>query len=159
MFKPNSTCERHQKYFDAVSSKFANQTTYLSVITRFINDGAISHLDDDDIQFFRDLLFESDYGKVHIEYYSWILDRWLKFAFTQSMTVLSKYADFLGRVSELFLKDMFHHIFKMHQSDMVVPALFHVLSPDNKVHLVQVGMSYPQVVKSIPKFKMYLLFS
>lgn len=161
LFKPDSELKRHQKYFDAFSVKnqFANQTTYLTYITRFIGDEAISYQNDDDIQFFRDLLFESEYGKVHIEYYRWVLDKWIKFAFTQSMTIISKYANYLVQVSELFLKDMFHHVYKMDQSTLIVPALFNVLSPDNKVHLVKVGMDYPSVVKLIPKFKMYLLFS
>lgn len=161
VFKPDSTCERHQKYFGAFSDPMAldNRTIYMTYITRFINDGAISPSNEDDIQFFRDLLFESCWGRLHHTYYEYILERWIKIAFTQSMTILSKYADFLLPVSELFVKDMFHDIFKMNQSQLIVTSLFELLSPENKVILIKVGMIYPSIIKEIPKFKMYLLFS
>lgn len=160
-FVPDSTCERHQKYFDAFSDPKAidNFATYTTYLTRFIHDNSISFLNDDDLQFFRDLLFESSWKRIHIKYYEDILDRWIKFAFTQSMSVLSKYSDFLGQVSEYYLRDLFYCIFRHHQSHIIVPSLFNVLSPENKVIFVKVGMNYPDIIKQIPKFKTYLLFS
>ena len=158
-FKPDSTCERHQKYFDAFSiiGNGIGYRNYLNYITRFINDAAVSHLDEDDIQFFRDLLFESHYGKVHIEYYQWIIDKWIGWALDQSIFTLCKYADFLGQVSELFLHDMFDYIFKIKPN--LIESVFNGLSPDNKVHFITVGMKYPKIIKGNPKFKTYLLFS
>jgi hypothetical protein len=164
-FIPDSTCERHQKYFGAFSvvpKRFhgSNNTyEYLKFITQYINDGAISHLDSDDLQFFRDLLFESSFGKVHIEYYDWIITKWSQFAFSQTVSIIARYADFLGQLSELFLKDLFKYVYSLTPRGAGAKHLFPLLSPENKVIFVQVGMDYPHILQEIPKFKLYLLFS
>ena len=163
-FKPDSTCERHQKYFDAFSvipNRFGSDNTYdyLKYITQYINDAAISHLDSDDLQFFRDLLFESYFGKVHIEYYDWIITKWTQFAFSQTIYIVGRYADFLGQLSELFLRDLFRYVYCLPPRGAVAKHLFPALSPENKVIFVQVGMDYPHILQDIPKFKLYLLFS
>lgn len=158
-FSPNSEHKRHQLYFDAFLDSINSPTLYCTYITRFINDGAISSFNDDDMQFFKDLLFESKHGKVHIEYYVNILENWLQFAFNQSMFTISKYCDFLIKISELFIKDMFHYIFKMKNCELIIKKLFTYLSPENKILFINVGMDYPQILKLIPKFKTYVLFS
>lgn len=160
-FKPDSTYERHQKYIGAFSDPQAlnNITIYFAYITRFINDGSIHYSDDDDMQIFRDLLFESSWGRVHIRYYEYILDKWTKFALNQSITVLSKYINFLEQISNYYMIDLFHEVFKHTAASIMVPGIFNLLSSESKVIFIKVGMTYPDIIKQIPKFKTYLLFS
>ena len=156
---PTSSHERHQKYFDAFHvSPTAEDSKYLNYITQYISDPNISHLNDDDLDFFRQLLFDSPKGKVHIRYYDWIVNKWIQFAFPQSIIMLSKYADYLGQLSELFLKDFFSHLLKL-SNKMVLVNLFQALSPTNRVHFVNWADHNSEVVKLIPKVKFYLLFS
>lgn len=161
-FTPISDLGRHQKYFGAFSiskdKENLNITSYLAYITKFINDPNISHLDQEDLQFFKDLLFEGPYGKVHIEYYMQIINKWAKIALPQAARILSRYADFLGQVSEMFLHDFYNAVLRGYSFDIAV-ALFPLLSHTNKVEFIKMVDTYPNIVKAIPKLKLYMVFS
>ena len=162
-FKPTSTLERHQKYFDAFliyekTTLGGGEKQYLDCLTKFIFDPNISHENEDDIQFFKDLLFESWYGKVHIYYYEWVLSKLLPYGFPQSIRILSRYADFLGVVSTMFLEDFYNAICR-HENKEIAKCLFAKLSPVNRVHFVKMIDKHSEIVKLIPKLKLYVVFS
>lgn len=162
-FKPTSTLERHQKYFDAFlispgEEIFYGPASYLNFITKFINDPNISHQDQEDLQFFKDLLFESQFGKIHIQYYTWVIDKWTQYAFPQAIRVLARYADFLGGVSVMFLHDFYHHLFKLPKHDLTI-AIFPILSSINKVEFIKTADQYPAIIAAMPKLKLYMVFS
>lgn len=158
-FVSKSPHERHQKYFDAfLLKKELTDSNYFNFITRFISDPNLSHLNEDDLSFFQDLLFESFREKVHIRYYDWTIVKWLPFANAQTIKILSKYSDYLGAVSELFLTELFSHVFRLPNKEVIVD-LFNALSTQNTLIFIKWADRNPEVVKLIPKLKFYLLFS
>jgi hypothetical protein len=158
-FVPDSPHERHQKYFDAFLIKEGlTDSRYLNYITQYIFDPNISPDDEDDLDFFKDLLFESIKGKVHINYYDWVITHWLKFAFPQAVTTLARYSHFLGRLSSMFLYDFFNYLLKLPNKEIIV-ALFKELSTENKIQFIGWADHHPEIVKLIPKLRLYLLFS
>jgi hypothetical protein len=158
-FIPDSPHERHQKYFDAfLIEEGLTDSKYLNYITQYIFDPNISSSNSDDMDFFKDLLFESIKGKVHINYYDWIVTHWLKYAFPQSITTLSKYAEFLGKLSTMFLEDFFNYLLKLPNKEIIV-SVFQKLSTDNKIKFIGWADHHPEIVKLIPKLRLYLLFS
>jgi len=160
-FVPNSPHERHQKYFDAfLIEEGLTNSKYLNYITQYIFDPAMSPDDEDDLEFFKNLLFESMKGKVHIDYYDRVT-RWSQFAFDQTIETLARYAYFLSRLSVMFLDDFFNYLLKSNQNknDQIIINLFPKLDNYSKVQFIEWADLNPEVVKLIPKLKMYLLFT
>lgn len=158
-FTPDSAHERHQKYFDAFLIKEGlSDSRYLNYITQYIFDPNISPDNEDDLDFFKDLLFESIKGKVHINYYDWVVTRWSQYAFPQSINTLARYASFLGRLSNLFLEDFFNYLLKLPNKEIII-HLFDKLDHISKVQFIQWSDKNREVVKLIPKLKLYLLFT
>jgi hypothetical protein len=158
-FIPNSPHERHQKYFDAfLIEEGLTNSKYLGYITQYIFDPAMSPDNEDDLEFFKNLLFESMKGKVHIDYYDQVVTKWVKFAFNQTIETLARYAYFLGRLSDMFLKDFYNYLLKFDDKEILI-HLFPKLDSQSKVHFIEWADDYPEIVESIPKLKMYLLFT
>lgn len=161
-FTPNSLHERHQKYFDAFHIKEGlEDSRYLNYITQYIFDPKLSPDDEDDLEFFKNLLFESIKGKVHINYYDRVVSRWTQFAYEQAIETLARYAYFLSRLSVLFLHDFFYYLLKSNnnKNDQIIINLFPKLDSYSKVQFIEWADLNPEVVKLIPKLKMYLLFT
>lgn len=158
-FIPNSPHERHQKYFDAfLIEEGLTNSKYLNYITQYIFDPAMSPDNEDDLEFFKNLLFESMKGKVHIDYYDRVVTRWSQFAFDQTIETLARYAYFLGRLSGMFLHDFFHYLLRLDNKEILI-HLFPKLDSQSKIHFIEWADYHPEIVESIPKLKMYLLFT
>lgn len=147
---------------------------YLQIITDYINDPSISHLDIDDLELFQTLLYEGPWGKIHIVYYVEQIEEYEKQEITCDYLVgnLARYLDYLNQISALLVNDMFYHIFRYWKYDdlnsyyrsiekgkPVIEGLLSVLTPDIKLRLVQVADQHPNIVQHIPKLKLYLTFS
>lgn len=168
-FKPKNVLERHKPFVDAFdnhkSSFFggnvtltATQNQYFNYISRFIADSTISSSDDDDIDFLRHLLFDGPYGKVHISYPEWLATLYKHNpAKNQILYLFSKYAEFLGKVNDFNLNDLFHYLCK--SKTEIIIKLFPKLTADCKLEFIKLLNFYPEIVKSIPETKVYLLFS
>jgi len=158
-FIPNSPHERHQKYFDAFLIKEGlTDSKYLNYITQYIFDPNLSPDDEDDLEFFKNLLFESIKGKVHIDYYDRVVTRWTQFTFDQTVDTLTRYSYFLSRLSDMFLHDFFNYLLKIDNKEIVV-HLFFKLDNYSKIEFIKWADQNSEVVKLIPKLKMYLLFT
>lgn len=158
-FNPNSPHERHQKYFGAfLIEEGLTDSRYLNYITQYIFDPNLSPDNKDDLEFFKNLLFESIKGKVHNNYYDRVVTRWAKFAFDQTVETLARYSYFLSRLSDMFLHDFFNYLLKSHDEKLII-NLFPKLDPYSKVQFIEWADLNPEVVKLIPKLKMYLLFT
>lgn len=158
-FIPNSPHERHQKYFDAflIEDGLTN-SKYLNYITQYIFDTNLSPDNNDDLEFFKNLLFESIKGKVHINYYDWVVSRWTQLAFEQTVETLVRYSYFLGKLSDMFLHDFFNYLLKSKHNKIII-NLFPKLDHYSKVQFIKWVDLNPEVIKMIPKLKMYLLFT
>lgn len=158
-FIPNSPHERHQKYFDAfLTGEGLTNSKYLNYITQYIFDPNLSPDNADDLELFKNLLFESFKGTVHIDYYDRVLKNWSTFAPNQTTDTLSRYSYFLSRLSVMFLQDFFNHLLEFDNNQIII-NLFPKLDSYSKVQFIEWADKNPQVVKLIPKLKMYLLFT
>ncbi len=158
-FIPDSPHERHQKYFDAFLIKEGlTDSRYLNYITQYIFDPNLSPDNDDDLEFFKNLLFESIKGKVHINYYDRVVTRWTELAFDQTVETLARYSYFLSKLSVMFLHDFFNYLLKSHNEKLII-NLFPKLDSYSKIQFIEWADLNPEVVKFIPKLKMYLLFT
>lgn len=156
-FKPTSSYKRHQKYFGAFC--YSDITRYLSAISRYIKDKNISHLDEDDVEFLRYLLFDGPFGKIHISYYTGLHDRKRsRKHFSPSVRSLARYADFLSVLSPYFYTDFLHVLFKKADKSLV-GAVYKHLSSDNKLVFIYYVQQYPDVIKQLPKIKLLTTFS
>lgn len=156
-YKPESSCKRHQKYFGAFSCH--NITRYLSTVSRYIKDKNISHTNADDVDFLMHLLFDGPFGRVHISYYSQIHNRKrTRTHFVPSTKSLARYCDFLKLISSLFLTDFFNTLFTQPNKSLA-GGVFKHLSFDNKLLFLHNANRYPNVLKQLPKIKLYSTFS
>ena len=159
IFIPNSPHERHQKYFDAFSIKDGlTDSKYMNYITQYIFDPCISPDNEEDIYFFKDLLFESIKGKVHISYYDWVISHWSKCAFVQSIETLARYSLYISRLSELFVHDFFNYLWQLPNKEIIV-QLFPKLDHVSKLMFISWADTNPEIITLIPKLKLYLLFT
>lgn len=158
-FIPNSPHERHQKYFGAFLIKEGlSNSKYLNYITQYIFDPNLSPDNEDDLEFFKNLLFESMKGKVHIDYYDRVATGWTQYAFDQTIDTLARYSYFLSRLSDMFLRDFFNYFLRFDNKEIIV-HLFPKLDSCSKVEFIKWADQNPEVVNLIPKLKMYLLFT
>jgi hypothetical protein len=150
---------RHQKYLRVFSS-LPDKIVLLKTITRFINDKAISHLDPDDLQLFQNLVFDTGCGPVNISFYSQVKKKYTrsKTCFIPSAKVLARFADFTGQISSLFVDDLFLHLLR-NTNNSFIKSVFDKLSAVNKLKMMHLADTYPEIIKRIPKIKLYLTFS
>ena len=159
-YKPISKLERHQKYLGAFSD-FCIEKEYLSNITKFIMDNDISPLNDDDVELFKDFLFESKFGKIHIYYFD-CLFRQLedKANFDWTVRVMAKYIEFIGKISEFYCNDIFSNLFaEINKTQNTISLLLKYLPISDRMIMVKMAQTYPVVIFKNPKLKLYALFS
>lgn len=157
---PISKLERHQKYLDAFSAFYTEQE-YISTFTHFIMDSKISPLDDDDVELFKDFLFESKFGKIHIYYFERLFNQLSdKDTFDWNVRVMAKYIEFIGKISEFYCGDIFIYLFsKINKSEHVISLLLNYLPKEDRMIMAKVAQTYPVVLTKNPKLKLYSLFS
>lgn len=118
----------------------------------------MSPSDPDDLEFFQDIIFESPWGRVHIEFYQHMFKKYYKTHPDWFVLVFSKYLEFLNKASVLFTIDAFSFIFR--QEDIkLVEKLLNTLSFEMKMTLIRSSEKYPKIIQLVPKLKLYNLFS
>lgn len=153
-YNPQINYQRHKPYasaFDGVTTIYK----YLDLIKKFVLDSNISPHNEDDLQFLRDLLFETKFGKNHIYFYDYFCRS--KNRNKQNIKMLSRYADFLSTMSDLFLEDMYHHFLKT-RDKYLINNYFSYLSTKNKLKFLQISKDYSFTVKKIPRISTYMTF-
>lgn len=153
---PKSEHKRHQPYIGAFC-RSQSKTEYIAYITKFIFDPEISPKNEDDMDLFKDLLFESRFGKIHIDYYIEQFWRLSGRKRTKVIRRLARYAEFLIPYSGLFLEDMYHSIYRNHPD--IIGELLEALPSKVKMPFVMLAEEYPSVIHRVPKLKFYMTFS
>lgn len=153
---PKSEHRRHQLYIGAFC-RSQSKTEYIAYITKFLFDPEISPKNEDDMELFKDLIFESRHGKIHIEYYSQQFWRLKGRKRIRVIRRLARYAEFLSLHSEMFLEDMYHCIYRNHPD--IIGDLLDALPSRVKVPFVMLAERYPVAIQQVPKLKFYMTFS
>lgn len=159
-YRPKTKHDRHQKYV-SVFEGFCVEHEYHATITRFMMDSNISSSNPDDIELFKDLLFESKFGKIHIYYFDKLLKSLSdKSQFDWTVRVMAKYIEFTGKISEFYQGDILHTLFtELNRTQTAIELLLKHLSAQDRIYLAQTARQFPAVIAKIPKIRLYSLFS
>jgi hypothetical protein len=121
-------------------------------------DSKISPSDGDDLELFEDAIFESPFGRIHIHFYEWLFQNYYK---TQPEVVIRIFINYLGyleKLSVLFVNDAFDFVFRQ-EDPKLIETLLRVSPLSIKLQIIRVAEKYPQAIQSVPKLKLYNLFS
>ena len=152
------THERHQKYLGLFKDDVFQQGL-LWHIAKYVMDPKISPNDDEDYELFQDLIFESKFGRLHIYFYDqYLFPRYFKLNSDWTTQVFCKYLEFLEKSSSLFTNDAFDFIYKYRDSKLVL-MLLERMSFDIKMRFIKHSEKHPDMIKLVPKLKLYNLFS
>lgn len=159
-YRPTSKLERHQKYLGAFSA-FCIEDEYLSNITDFIMDPKNSPSNDDDVELFKDFLFESKFGRIHICYFDlWFSKIGNKTNFDWTVRVMSRYIEFIRKISEFYIDDIFNmFLTELNASQDAIALLLKLLPMEDRMSFVRAAKVYPKALKRVSKLKLYYLFS
>lgn len=147
--------ERHGSY--ARSFKIEDIGKYYRHINRYILDQNLSPTDQDDVELFKDLLFESRFGRVHIAYSEWLVHYAGKKK--SRVNLVDRYIAYISEVSSLFYEDFVGALIKYGNINFV-EYLMATASLETRLVLVKtLAQHFPKMMRQIPKLKTYLIFS
>lgn len=121
-------------------------------------DPNLSPTDADDLEIFQDLVFDSDHGRLHIFFYEELFKNYYQYQPDWTLKVFVRYLLYLDKLSSLFSTDAFHFIFKKEDVKLITNLLKEV-PVDIKLRLIKFSEMYPNMIKAVPKLKLYNLFS
>ena len=152
--------ERHQPYskkFDRAQEGNTERQYYWNV-AKYVLDSKLSPSDGDDLEMFEDAVFDSPWGRIHIYFYEWLFKNYYTTQPEVVLRVFSRYLEYLEKCSVLFVDDAFNFIFKQNNPKLV-ESLLKIMSLKIKLRLIAVSEKYPEAIRSVPKLKLYNLFS
>src|SRR5512135_3350590 len=150
--------DRHQAYLPLFKSSEMYERQYLWEIGKLVMDPKLSPLDTDDLEIFQDLVFDSERGRLHIFFYEELFKNYYQYQPNWTLKVFVKYIDFLRAISSLFSNDAFHYIFKTKDINLIT-NLLKEMPPNQKLDFIRLSDRYPEMIKAVPKLRLYNLFS
>jgi len=152
--------ERHQPYHEKFdrAQKGNTERQYYWNVAKYVLDSKISPSDGDDLELFEDAIFESPWGRIHIYFYEWLFKNYYATQPEVVLRIFSRYLEYLEKCSILFVDDAFNFIFRQKDSKLI-ESLLKIMSLSSKLRLITVSDKYPDIVRSVPKLKLYNLFS
>jgi len=152
--------ERHKPYHGKFTSANGDwyERTYYWHIAKYVADLNVSPSNGDDLELFQDVVFESPWGRIHIDFYERLFKNYYKFNSEWVIITFSRYLEFLEKLSPLFTNDAFSFIFSKKDVKMI-ESLLKVMSLPIKLRFIKAAEKYPDMIQSVPKLKLYNLFS
>lgn len=146
--------ERHQIYLSAFS--VLSIYDFVEFITKFVLDPNISPDNADDLELFQDFVFSDRLGRLHVFYYhNMFEDR--PDANELLIKAYCQYLNFLGQISSFFQQESLEFIFRW--KPFYIESILKLSSPQVKLDIIKISNNYPEIIKRIPKLKLYNLFS
>ena len=150
--------DRHQPYLFLFKSQEMYERQYLWEIGQLVMDQKLSPLDEDDLEIFQDLVFDSERGRLHIFFYEQLFKNYYQYQPDWTLKVFVKYIGYLNTISTLFSGDAFDFILKKSDPDLIT-NLLKEMPFDLKMRLIKISEHYPEMIQAVPKLKLYNLFS
>lgn len=144
----------HQKNF----SKELYERSYLWNVGVYVNDPRIDPSNEDDLEFFQDMIFDSPYGRIHIFFYEELFKNYLNLNRDWTVRTFARYVLFLENISQLFSEEALNFVYRK-QEPSVITDLLKVMDMDVKLRFIRLADKHPDVMRAIPKLKLYNLFS
>lgn len=164
LFNQQSPCrihcdhDRHKPYLHLFKDKEIFERQYLWEIGKFVMDPNLSPKNGDDLEVFEDLVFDSERGRLHIFFYEELFKNYYQYQPDWTLKVFSRYLSYLDSLSSLFSNDAFHYIFKKEDSKLIT-GLLKEMSFEIKIKFIRESDKYPNIIRAVPKLKLYNLFS
>jgi len=152
--------ERHKPYhekFDRAQEGNTERQYYWNV-AKYVLDSKLSPSDGDDLELFEDAIFDSPWGRVHIYFYEWLFQNYYKSQPEVVVQIFTRYLEYLGKISMLFVDDAFSFIFKR-EDYKLIEKLLAIMPLTTKLQFIKTSEKYPKAIQSVPKLKLYNLFS
>lgn len=149
--------EQHQVYRDMFKQS-AFERQFLWDVALYVTDPKISFSNADDVELFQDLVFDSPYGRIHIFFYEELFKNYYQYQPEWTLKVFPRYLQFLEKISSLFVDDAFHYIYKQKDSKLI-EKLLKTMPLNIKLRFIKFSEKYPEAIQTIPKLKIYNLFS
>ena len=146
----------HKKFTQAEGERFERQ--YYWHVAKYIMDSNISPSDGDDLELFEDAIFESPWGRIHIHFYEELFKNYYQFSPEWVLQVFSRYLEYLEVLSSLFTNDAFEFIFRKKDYHLIT-KLLKIMPIRIKLSFIKAAEKHPEVLQSVPKLKIYNLFS
>lgn len=152
--------ERHKSHREklAQAKEAMLEGQYYWCVARYVTDRNISPSDVDDLEFFQDSVFESPWGRIHIFFYEWMFKKYYQSNPDWYVLVFTKYLEYLDKISPLFSQDAFYFVFRQNNIQLVESVL-KAMSFDIKLRFIKASEKYPDMIRKVPKLKLYNLFS
>lgn len=144
----------HQKNF----SKELYERAYLWNVGVYVNDPKIDPSDADDLEFFQDMVFDSPYGRIHIFFYEELFKNYLHLNRDWTIRTFARYVLFLENISSLMSEEAMNFVYKKQEAS-VITDLLKVMDMEVKLRFIRLADKHPDVMRVIPKLKLYNLFS
>lgn len=152
--------ERHQLYHGKFTHANGDwyERTYYWHVAKYVMDPRISPSDGDDLELFQDAVFESPWGRIHINFYQALFKNYYTLSPEWVLQTFCKYVEYLAKISILFANDAFDFIFRQ-EDPKLIEKLLKVMPLKTKLQFIKASENYPKVIQSVPKLKLYNLFS
>lgn len=150
--------DRHQSYIPLFRDREMYERQYLWQIGKFVMDSKLSPSDGDDLELFQDLVFDSDRGRLHIFFYEELFKNYYQYQPDWTLKVFVRYVMYLDKISPLFSGDSFDFILKKSDPKLITDLLKE-MPFELKMRLIKISERYPDMIKAVPKLKLYNLFS
>lgn len=152
--------ERHKPYhgkFTSANGSYYERTYYWHV-AKYVADPDISASNADDLELFQDVVFESPWGRIHISFYEQLFKNYYKLNSDWVIRTFCKYLEFIEKLSPLFTQDAFAFVFKK-QDVKMIEQLLRLMPLQIKLRFIKTAENYPDMIRAVPKLKLYNLFS
>lgn len=153
--------ERHKPYHDKFRRKDGEQLferQYYWSVAKYVMDPNITSSDGDDLELFEDAVFESPFGRIHIHFYEQLFKNYYQFNSDWVLKVFCKYLLFLEELTVLFTNDAFNYIFRKNDPKLIL-NLLKEMPLEIKLRFIKESEKHPEIIRAVPKLKLYNLFS
>lgn len=152
--------DRHKPYHDKFIKANGDwyERTYYWHVAKYVMDKNVSPNDGDDLELFQDAVFESPWGRIHISFYEQLFKNYYQLDARWTVGAFCRYLLYIDKLSTMFTGDAFEFIFRKDDPELI-PHLLKEMPLDIKMNFIKASEKHPKIIQSVPKLKLYNLFS
>lgn len=154
---PKSPHQRHQRYLSNFTT--LDFLKFRESFIDFLQDESLSYNNDDDLELFIDYMCHSCWGSIYFTMYRHIFEIFIWTDTNLKLTAISTYLNYLYNFNNSHCDHVITECI-VHQSSQDIYQIFDKSTDQLKIRMLYLLNKFqPQIVNSIPKFKIYTLCS
>lgn len=166
LYMTNARCifgcdhDRHKPYHGKFTSANGDwyEKQYYWHVAKYVMDRNVSPADGDDLELFQDAVFESPWGRIHINFYEQLFKNYYKLDNRWTVETFCRYLLYIDKLSTLFTNDAFSFIFRKDDPKLIL-HLLKEMPFEIKMKFIRASEKHPDIIQLVPKLKLYNLFS